>query len=145
MRVTIRRADERHREEINALVHNAQIGDSIEGPVRDYWFVRDKGRIIACCGLEMCDATSAILVSIVVDKPYRKQGIGSQLVQYRLAVARARGATSAALVTSIRKLHHYRRLGFEICKRAQLPAQFRDYWMFTSPRYKKFMVMTRTL
>ena len=148
MRIRIIKADERHRSDINRLIKDAKIGSPLsrkDFAGEDFWAARINGKIVACAGLDFHGRDTAILTTLVVEKELRHQGIGSALIQKRLAVARERGAKIAALVTMYYWFRFYKKRGFRTCPRAGLPAVIKDYWMFTTPRYKKCAVMYQRL
>ncbi len=142
MDIKIEKADERHRRDINRLMRSAKIGCLGKNePIKNFWFVRHGGRVIACAGLDFYGSDVAILTSIVVERELRHHGIGSQLIAHRMKVAKDRGAKILAFVTMYYHFNFYKRRGFRTCPRADLPESIRDYWMFTAKRYKKCAVM----
>lgn len=145
MHIKIAKADERHRRDIDRLLKKAKIGCLGKAePVRNFWFVREGGRIIACAGLDFFN-DAAIFTSLVVEREFRKRGIGSRLIQRRMAAAKEHRAKILALVTMYYHFNFYKRRGFRTCPRANLPECIKNYWMFTVKRYKKCAVMYQEL
>lgn len=140
MQIKIQKADQRHRKEINRLINQA-LGSSIKGSLKDIWFVRVKGEIVATGGLNFYQDQAAIFTHLVVKKEFRRQGIGSALIRHRMKVAEERGATILALVTMYYRYNFYKRRGFKTCPRKDLPESIKNHWMFTVQRYKKCAVM----
>ena len=136
------RADSRHKPEIDRLIREAKIGDGWgDGPVSNCWVVRVGDKIVGCAALEFINERAVALTSCVVEKPYRKHGIGAALVAKRLEVARNKGCTVAALVTMYYLFRHYKNLGFVTRPRKELAADLASYHQFTAERYKKCAVM----
>ena len=140
------RANERYRKDLNRLLRKYLWSALAKNePVKDYWIVKDdKGKVIACCGLEFHNGNT-ILTSLVVEEKFRHRNIGSALIKHRLDVARKQRSRYAALVTMYYHFNFYKRRGFRTCPRADLPEELKDYWMFTTPRYKKCAVMYKPI
>ena len=144
--VKIIRADERHRKDIARLIRVAKIGSlSEDESIKDMWVVKNKRKVVACAGLDFYGPKVAIFTSLVVEKDFRHQGIGSALIEYRTRVARERGASIIAFVTTYYHFNFYKRRGFFTCPRKYLPDNVRNHWMFTTSRYKKCAVMLKYL
>lgn len=140
------RADERHRTDINKLIKGANMGNGLgkNELIKNFWVVKENGRLIACAGLDFYN-NSAILKHLVVEEEFRHQGIGGNLINLRLHAAKQRGAKIAALVTMYYHFNFYKRRGFKTCPRKDLPENIKEYSQFTAQRYKKCAVMFRTL
>ena len=146
MDVKIVKADERHRKDINRLMRSAKIGCFGKNEsIKNSWFVRHGGEIIACATLDFHGPDVAILYGIAVRREFRHRGIGSRLIQHRMNVAGTRGAKIVALATMYYHFNFYKRRGFRTCPRAKLPESVKNYWMFTAKRYKKCAVMYQYL
>ena len=136
------RADERHRKDINRMIRGAWLGPGLskDEPVQNFWVVKDKGVVIACAGMDFHN-DAAILTYIVVAEEYRHRGIGARLVAHRLNIARERGIKTVALATMYYRFNFYKKRGLHTCPRKNLPANIKEYPMFTDPRYMKCAVM----
>lgn len=148
MKVKILKADERHRQDINRLMRKAKIGCfSKDEPIKNCWFVRHRGRVVACTSLDFHGPYAAILRGIVVEDELRHRGIGSKLIAHRMRIAKERGAKIVALVTVYYWYRFYKKRGFRTCPRAKLPESIKNYRMFTDKHYKErgFAVMYRRL
>lgn len=141
MQLKILRADNRHLKDINRLIRGAKIGDGIKKPVKNFWIARLNKKIVGCAGLDLIGNKSAIFTHLVVAKKFRHQGIGLALINHRKRVARQRRANVLALITMYYYYNFYKRRGFKVVKRADLPEHLKNYWMFTAKRYKKCAVM----
>ena len=141
MKVTIIKADERHRAEIDRLVREAKIGDGMEGPIRNFWLAKIGDRVVGCAGLEFINDRAAVFTHLVVEKAQRKQGIGSALIEKRFEAARKRGVKALALCTMYYHFNFYKRRGFRTVPRANLPEDIRTFEQFTAKRYMKCAVM----
>jgi N-acetylglutamate synthase-like GNAT family acetyltransferase len=141
MALTIIKADERHRGEINRLITGAKIGDGVEGPIRNFWVARLHGRIVGCAGLDFINARAAVFTHLVVEKDCRRQGIGSALIAKRFEAARKRNISVLTLITMYYHFNFYKRRGFRTIPRKQLPEDIRSYEQFTAKRYMKCAVM----
>lgn len=138
------RADSRHKDEINRLIREANIGPGLRGPVsKNTWVAKIDGRVVGFAEMEFISWEVAILKGIVVEREFRHRGIGSALINHRMNIARQRGVKIPALCTMFYTFHIYRRFGFETCKRKYLPEPLRSYRQFTMQRYKKCAVMVR--
>ncbi|MCH7759482.1 GNAT family N-acetyltransferase [Patescibacteria group bacterium] len=140
MQIKIKKADQRHRKEINRLIMEA-LGSRIKGPIKDIWFIRVKGEIVATGGLNFYQDQVAIFTHLVVKKEFRRQGLGSALIRHRMQVAEERGVSILALITMYYHYNFYKRRGFKTCPRKELPESIKNHWMFTVQRYKKCAVM----
>ena len=146
MDIKIVKADERHRKDINRLMRGAGIGCfGKDEPIKNCWFVRRGGRVIACASLDFHGADVAVLRGIVVERELRHHGIGSRLIAHRMKVAKERGAKILALATMYYLFRFYKKRGFRTCPRLSLPESIKNYWMFTAKRYKKCAVMYQYL
>jgi N-acetylglutamate synthase-like GNAT family acetyltransferase len=142
MDIRIRRADRRHLADINRIITDAKISDALDVLPRMFWFVRVDGRIVACAGGEFIDDTTFVVLHIAVEKPYKKKGIGIQLLDHVMAQARACGATDFGLLTMFYSFAFFRKRGFDTCGgRKNLPDNLRNHPMFTARRYMKCAAM----
>ncbi|OGF61510.1 hypothetical protein A2662_01925 [Candidatus Giovannonibacteria bacterium RIFCSPHIGHO2_01_FULL_45_33] len=145
MKIKIVKADERHRKDINRLIREANIGDGIEGPVKNFWLAKLDDKIVGCAGLNFVGNKSAIFTHLVVEREYRHRGIGSALIVYRKRIAKEHDTDTLALITMYYHFNFYKRRGFKVVKRADLPNHLKNYWMFTAERYKKCAVLLQSI
>jgi N-acetylglutamate synthase-like GNAT family acetyltransferase len=141
LKYRIIKANESHREEIDRLIVEAKIGDGFEGPISNCWVAKIDGRVIGFASLDLINKRAAVFTSLVVEKPYRRHGIGSALIDARFAAARKRGIKVLALITMYYRFAFYKRRGFRTIPRAELPADIATYEQFTAKRYMKCAVM----
>lgn len=141
MNFKITKAGERHRSEIDRLVRDAKIGDKFPGPIRNAWIARVGDRIVGFGALDFINERAACLVYLVVEKEFRKHGIGSALIAKRIEHAKRRGSKVLALCTMYYRFNFYKRRGFKVVRRADLADDLRAYGQFTDARYMKCAVM----
>ena len=91
---------------------------------------RENGRLVGCAALEVY-ADGALLRSVAVDERLRGRGVGHQLTEAALALARQAGAPAAFLLTTTAG-EFFPRFGFERITRDEVPAGVRDSIEFTS-------------
>ena len=141
MKIKIVKADERHRKDINRLIREANNEDQElkkqEAKLDD--------KIVGCAGLNFVGNKSAIFTHLVVEREYRHRGIGSALIVYRKRIAKEHDTDTLALITMYYHFNFYKRRGFKVVKRADLPNHLKNYWMFTAERYKKCAVLLQSI
>lgn len=91
---------------------------------------RDQDEVVGCAALELY-ATSALLRSVAVDGRFQRQGMGRQLVQAALDLARQSGVERVYLLTETAP-DFFAHLGFEPVERAMVPPAVRQSVEFTS-------------
>jgi GNAT superfamily N-acetyltransferase len=96
MKIEYIRAGDRHRADINRLIVTTKIGDGFgdDEPIRNFWVARIDGRIIGCAGLEFINDRAGVLTHVAVEKEFRRQGVGSELIRESVrgrSQARAQG------------------------------------------------------
>lgn len=145
VRAEIDGARERHRSAVNSLITSAKIGSAVKGSLKNFWIARIGKKIVGCAGCEILKNGAAILTYCVVNEEFRHNGIGTVLTTIRMDFCRTKGIRLLALATMYYQYDHYKKLGFRICRRKQLPPSIQNYWMFTAKRYKKCGVMIKYL
>jgi amino-acid N-acetyltransferase len=108
-----------------------------------YRVVRDMGRLIGVCGLEV-HGDDGLLRSLVVDADYRRSGVGGLLVDDVCALARKIGLRSLYLLTTTARDYFLKR-GFAECSRDDAPAAIRESWEFKTGCPASSAFMTRPL
>ena len=81
---------------------------------------RAGNRIIGSAALELYEQ-GALLRSVAVDAEHRGAGVGSELTRRAVDIARRRGASAVYLLTTTAE-RFFRRCGFEIIDRADVPS-----------------------
>jgi len=104
---------------------------------------RENGRLVGCAALEVY-ADGALLRSVAVDERLRGRGVGHQLTEAALALARQAGAPAAFLLTTTAG-EFFPRFGFERITRDEVPAGVRDSIEFTSACPASAIVMRLAL
>jgi N-acetylglutamate synthase-like GNAT family acetyltransferase len=104
-----------------ALLRTASLPvEDLCGPQKRYWSTSDAGRgLVAAGGLE-AHGTHGILRSCVVAGAARRRGLGTTLVEFLVAQARAAGMHELYLLTETAQ-SWFIRLGFEAVERARVP------------------------
>lgn len=90
---------------------------------------RDAGRIVGCAALELYKS-GVLLRSVAVEQDWRGRGLGVELVEEALVLARSKGAASAYLLTTT-AADFFPRFGFERVERAAVPDDVRQSIEFT--------------
>ena len=99
--------------------------------------------IIGCSALEVYEG-GALLRSVAVAAEYRGNGVGSDLTQAAIELARRRLAPAIYLLTTTAE-RFFPRLGFEIIDRADVPASVLASAEFTHACPSTAIVMRRFL
>lgn len=87
--------------------------------IRDYFVVKQGGRLIACVALRVTWSDLAEIKSLAVAENSQKQGIGSQLVEACLREARELGIPTVFCLTY--RSVFFERLGFSQIDKMELP------------------------
>jgi amino-acid N-acetyltransferase len=95
--------------QIHKLVNNfAERGEMLARPlseiyenIRDFFVVREDGRIIACAALHIAWADLAEVKSLAVGEEHRRQGLGERLVAACAAEAKQMGISSLFCLTYV--------------------------------------------
>ncbi len=89
----------------------------------EFWVAEENGEIVATAALQMLSKTTAELKSLYVAAEFRKHGLGRQLTEMAIDLAREKGAMEMILWTDTRftKAHRlYERLGFILAGQREL-------------------------
>ena len=106
---------------IHALLRRSGLPqDGIDAHLATALVVRDGAAIVGCAALEVYGA-HALLRSVAVDAPARGQGLGQQLTQATLDLARVSGVRDVYLLTETASAF-FPRWGFRPIARAAVPA-----------------------
>ena len=87
--------------------------------IRDYYVVRQDGRVVACVALHINWEDLAEIKSLAVKEEFQKRGIGEKLVAACLKEAREIGIPSVFCLTYT--VPFFQKCGFEIVDKAELP------------------------
>jgi amino-acid N-acetyltransferase len=87
--------------------------------IRDYFVVREGGRVIACAALQITWVDLAEIRSLAVDEQAQNQQIGSLLVQACLEEARELGIPRVFCL--VRKPAFFEKHGFQLIDKKELP------------------------
>jgi amino-acid N-acetyltransferase len=105
-----------------------------EAGLSDHWattlVARAGGTIVGSAALEMYD-TAALLRSVAVDQTRRGQGLGQQLTQAALTLAKQQGVTEIYLLTET-AADFFPRFGFQPIPRAQVAPAVQHSVEFTT-------------
>ena len=102
------------------------IGETLSSAV----VARAAGRTIGCAALEIYP-TGVLLRSVAVDDEWRGKGIGRQLTDAALVLARGKGATAAYLLTTTAE-KFFPQFGFAPIERAHVPEEVKQSVEFRS-------------
>ncbi|MCK5182441.1 MAG: N-acetyltransferase [Dehalococcoidia bacterium] len=87
--------------------------------IRDYFVVRQGGRLVACAALHVTWVDLAEIRSLAVDEEEQKQRIGSLLVQACIDEAKELGIPK--IFCLVRKPAFFERHGFQLIDKMELP------------------------
>ena len=104
---------------------------------------REDGRIVGTAALELY-SDGALLRSVAVCAAQRGRGLGHQLTEAAIALARDRAAPAIYLLTTTAE-RFFPRLGFEPIARADVPPRVRTSVEFTSACPSTAIVMRKSL
>jgi len=119
MNVSIRPAGPADLEEVLELLdHNKLPRADVERHLGTLLVAREGQRIIGCAGVELY-GSAGLVRSIAVDLPHRGLGLGIQLTEAILAVARSRGLKTVYLLTETAAAF-FPRFGFRSIRREEV-------------------------
>ena len=113
----------------------AGVGDWMSSAI----VARAKGEVIGCAALELYPS-GALLRSVAVAESRRGEGIGRQLTDAALVLARTHGAPAVFLLPTTAG-DFFPRVGFEPVDRADVPADVKQSIEFTSACPSSALVM----
>ncbi len=87
--------------------------------IRDFFVVRNQGKVVACAALRVSWLDLAEIRSLAVDEENQNQGIGSSLVRTCLDEAKALGIPTVFCLT--REPSFFEKHGFKLVDKAELP------------------------
>jgi amino-acid N-acetyltransferase len=87
--------------------------------IRDFFVVRDDGRLLACAALHIAWADLAEVKSLAVNEGFRHQGLAGQLVSACLAEAAELGIATVFCLTYVTPF--FQKCGFNEVDKATLP------------------------
>jgi len=119
MNVSIRPAGPADLQEVLELLdHNKLPRADVERHLGTLLVAREGQRIIGCAGVELY-GSAGLVRSIAVDLPHRGLGLGIQLTEAILAVARSRGLKTVYLLTETAAAF-FPRFGFRSIRREEV-------------------------
>lgn len=104
---------------------------------------KDGSDVVGTAAVELY-AEGALLRSVVVGADARGQGVGHQLAEAALSIARARGSRTAFLLTTTAE-HFFPKLGFERISRDDVPLSVQASVEFHSACPASVVVMRKRL
>jgi amino-acid N-acetyltransferase len=144
MSSTIERARREDLEGVLTLLERHGLPVDGAGAMGDLLVVaRLDGRIVGAAGLERY-AEGVLLRSVVVDASVQGQGLGQQLTEAALALARARNEPTVFLLTTTAD-GFFARFGFERISREDVPDSVRQSVEFQSACPASAVVMRKRL
>ena len=87
--------------------------------IKDFFVVRNEGKVVACAALHVMWLDLAEIRSVVVEEGSQNQEIGSSLVRACLDEAKALGIPTVFSLT--REPAFFEKLGFHLVDKAELP------------------------
>lgn len=144
MSLTIERAQREDLESVLSLLERHGLPVDGASTMGDSLVVaRLNDRIVGAAGLELY-AEGALLRSVVVDASVQGQGVGHQLTEAALALARARDQPTVFLLTTTAD-GFFPRFGFERIGREDVPESVRQSVEFQSACPASAIVMRKQL
>ncbi len=126
----IRPATERDLPAITALLETNKLPlAGVEAYVATTLVLQRNARVVACAAVEMHGA-AGLLRSVAVQEELRGEGLGHQITQAALDLARARGLTSVYLLTTTAE-KFFPRFGFREVAREDVDAEVQKSVEFT--------------
>ena len=142
--VRIEPATSQDRAEIEALLAANRLPiDGVKDWMESALVARAGSRTIGCAALEVYPS-GVLLRSVAVESAWRGRGVGGQLTDAGLALARSRGAEAAYLLTTTAG-DFFPRFGFERVERADVPDDVKQSIEFTSACPSSALVMRANL
>lgn len=129
----IRRATEADSEAIVDFQERLRRPKRFDSVTTEYLIAEDSGKIVGCSAARAREK-SGYVYGLVVDKPWRRRGIGHTLVKENLARLRAEGSNSAFVLVMFWNIRFFKKHGFELADRLKkrelgsLHQDFTDTW-----------------
>jgi amino-acid N-acetyltransferase len=100
--------------------------------IRDYFVVREAGKVVACVALHVSWSDLAEVKSLAVADGWQDKGIGKELVKKCLEEAKELGIATVFCLTY--KPDFFQKCGFSLIEKSQLP---RKVWgeCYTCPKF----------
>ena len=144
MKAFIRSADTADHQGVSDLLASARLPlDGLPGDMAHFLVAEDAGRIVAAAGLEVYGG-AALLRSVVVAPSHRGTGMGGQLSDRALSMARDLGIHDVYLLTDTAEGFFHRR-GFAVVSRADVPRSVQASVEFTTACPASATVMHRAV
>ena len=114
------------------LIRRSDLPDKDVAERFGHYFVvhEDDGRVVGVAGLEV-HGEDGLLRSVAVNADYRRQGLGSSLVEAAVERAQKLELRSVYLLTTDAQ-DYFVRVGFVECPRDEAPPAIRESWEFTT-------------
>ena len=127
------------------LLRRADLPDKDVAEKFGHYFVvhEDDGRVVGVAGLEL-HGEDALLRSVAVNDDYRRQGIGTSLVEAALERA-ARLDLSSVFLLTVDAREYFAQMGFTECPREEAPPAIRESWEFKTGCPKSAAFMKRSV
>lgn len=102
---------------------------------------QSEDKVVGCAGVQRF-AAGSYLFGLAVERRYRRQGIGSALTCARVERARASGSPFAVVLAMFWNVRFFRRLGFALVRRSELPEAALALDDLRNPLYRRSAVLT---
>src|SRR5260370_18934447 len=124
------------------LDHIQQLYTRMRRPTRavlraeEYLVASVGDRFVGCAGAHLVDG-AGYLYGLAVMPEFQKQGMGSALTLGRVERVASAGGKFAVALAMFWNLRFFRKLGFDLIRRVDLPAAVSDLADFRSPQLKR--------
>ena len=117
---------------------------SIQESLRDFFIIRTRDEVVACCALQIFSDKVAEIRSLAVDPKWLKQGLGRKLVEAGLEEATRMGISKVFTLTYVDGF--FRKLGFEVVEKSTLPHKIWNDCIFCKNLFScREIAMTRVV
>ena len=117
--------------------------DGLADHVGSLLVARQEGTLAGTAALEIY-GDAALLRSVAIATPFQRRGLGLELTQAALQLARSRGIEEVFLLTTTAE-RFFPRVGFEVVSRADVPPAVQQSVEFTSACPASAIVMRKRL
>ena len=117
--------------------------DGLADHVGSLLVARQEGTLAGTAALEIY-GDAALLRSVAIATPFQRRGLGLELTEAALRLARSRGIEEVFLLTTTAE-RFFPRVGFEVVSRADVPAAVQQSVEFTSACPASATVMRKRL